>query len=568
MPARRKLSPRQVEILVEFAEFHREIALGRFSGGSLANQATRKAWEEVAVKLNSVAEGSTKTPDQWRRLTAEEQNPSQVVIEELGTQPSTSTAQSSFEPSMEIEWLEDSPPLELQIPPGTSHPDTHSVKHDNKELSVEKQQTICQKAPKRKTKKRISQDERVPHWAYELERKRLAVEERHTAAIEKLAVDNCTEDKEEGCNTENDKKQFKQIGSSKSMAKENTKLKKAEAAICSYIVENNLPISSVEPLIKLIKSLPEKAITSQISLAKQKATNVIRNGLRPFFNNKLIDELKHHLFSVYIDETTDVSVTKQLAILVSYCHNFVTKVDVIDVRPFSITYLRLQIDRYPRLTSTINKAAPMTKDETMLLVQLVAASAVINNKATNATNNKMKDQAWQTLAVDFNSSVSNSRRTPAQLRLKWENLKKAARKRCANMRISHNKTGGGKDYFPPDEVLDKVTSLLGSTCQGFSVEFGGDATIQTDSNLVMGEVENVEVINLIVNSDGQGAGGDGKTFSVIELAADRASGSGTLAKRKQKMEEEKYKARIYRENALADLERCQSLALSTKPGVS
>ncbi|CAG4973926.1 unnamed protein product [Colias eurytheme] len=91
---------------------------------------------------------------------------------------------------MDIEWLEDSPPLEFQIPPGTSHPDTHSVKHDNKELLEEKeqQQTICQKAPKRKTKKRISQDERVPHWAYELESKRLAVEDRHTAAIEKLAV--------------------------------------------------------------------------------------------------------------------------------------------------------------------------------------------------------------------------------------------------------------------------------------------------------------------------------------------------------------------------------------------
>ncbi|KAL0860507.1 hypothetical protein ABMA27_009881 [Loxostege sticticalis] len=112
---------------------------------------------------------------------------------------------------------------------------------------------------------------------------------------------------------------------------ENTKLKNTEAAICSYIVENNLPISSVEPLIELIKSLPEKAITSQISLAKQKATNVIRNGLRPFFNQKLISELNDHLFSVYIDETTDVSVKKQLAILVSYCHNFKTQVDVIDV---------------------------------------------------------------------------------------------------------------------------------------------------------------------------------------------------------------------------------------------
>ncbi|KAK9892749.1 hypothetical protein WA026_021942 [Henosepilachna vigintioctopunctata] len=54
-------------------------------------------------------------------------------------------------------------------------------------------------------------------------------------------------------------------------------LKNCEAAICSYINENNLPISSIEPLIELIESLPEKAITSQMSLAKQKDTNDIRN---------------------------------------------------------------------------------------------------------------------------------------------------------------------------------------------------------------------------------------------------------------------------------------------------
>lgn len=36
-------------------------------------------------------------------------------------------------------------------------------------------------------------------------------------------------------------------------------------------------------------------------------------------------------------------------------------------------------------------------------------------------------------------------------------------------------TGGGKpDFIPPDELLEKVTSLLGSTCTGFDVPFGGD----------------------------------------------------------------------------------------------
>ncbi|CAG5016538.1 unnamed protein product [Parnassius apollo] len=36
-------------------------------------------------------------------------------------------------------------------------------------------------------------------------------------------------------------------------------------------------------------------------------------------------------------------------------------------------------------------------------------------------------------------------------------------------------TGGGlADYIPPDDILDRVTSLLGSTVSGFTVPFGGD----------------------------------------------------------------------------------------------
>ncbi|KAA5634551.1 hypothetical protein F3G63_34815 [Pseudomonas aeruginosa] len=40
----------------------------------------------------------------------------------------------------------------------------------------------------------------------------------------------------------------------------------------------------------------------------------------------------------------------------------------------------------------------------------------------------MKEQAWQTLVNDFNSSIRRFPRTPSQLRLKWENLKNATAK--------------------------------------------------------------------------------------------------------------------------------------------
>lgn len=70
MPAKRRVSLRQMELLVEFAESNPDIALGRFPGGPQAVRVTRAAWDSIAVNLNSVAEGSTKTPDQWRRVSS------------------------------------------------------------------------------------------------------------------------------------------------------------------------------------------------------------------------------------------------------------------------------------------------------------------------------------------------------------------------------------------------------------------------------------------------------------------------------------------------------------------
>lgn len=49
-------------------------------------------------------------------------------------------------------------------------------------------------------------------------------------------------------------------------------------------------------------------------------------------------------------------------------------------------------------------------------------------------------------------------------------------------------TGGGKpEYIPPDDALEKVASMLGSTCDGYSVEFGGDAEVEVTKNVELVE---------------------------------------------------------------------------------
>ncbi|KAL4718415.1 hypothetical protein ACJJTC_016036 [Scirpophaga incertulas] len=131
----------------------------------------------------------------------------------------------------------------------------------------------------------------------------------------------------------------------------------------------------------------------------------------------------------------------------------------------------------------------------MMLVELIESHPVLFSKATNASNNQLKEATWTKLTSSFNSMIASNPRKPEQLRLKWENLKKAARKRSTKIRMNNLKTGGGKpDFIPPDEALDKVASILGSTCDGYSVPFGGDAEIEVVDSTAEKSVEEQNIV--------------------------------------------------------------------------
>ncbi|CAG4930550.1 unnamed protein product [Parnassius apollo] len=127
------------------------------------------------------------------------------------------------------------------------------------------------------------------------------------------------------------------------------------------------------------------------------------------------------------------------------------------------------------METQIIKSKLLSKDENKALLELIEMSKIIMSKATNASSNKIKDKEWVRIAEQFSATATNCRRTPQQLRLKWENLKKNARKRCTKIRMNTIKTGGGVgEYLSPDEILDRVTSLLGNTASGLFVPYGGD----------------------------------------------------------------------------------------------
>ena len=109
-----------------------------------------------------------------------------------------------------------------------------------------------------------------------------------------------------------------------------------EIKLCSFIVESNLSISLVEDLLPLLKDLsPTDDTLCQVTLGKQKATNIIRQVLGSYSIQLCMSKLKANKFSLIIDKTTDRSTTSQLAILGIYFDecNFKLETILIDLVP-------------------------------------------------------------------------------------------------------------------------------------------------------------------------------------------------------------------------------------------
>jgi hypothetical protein len=112
---------------------------------------------------------------------------------------------------------------------------------------------------------------------------------------------------------------FKQAPQLLRYSEQNKSAARIEIKLCSFIAENNLPISIADVLLPLLRDLfPSDQALRDVTLGKQKATNVIRQVLGFYSIQECIVKLKANKFSLIINETTDSSTTSQLAVLAVY----------------------------------------------------------------------------------------------------------------------------------------------------------------------------------------------------------------------------------------------------------
>ena len=92
-----------------------------------------------------------------------------------------------------------------------------------------------------------------------------------------------------------------------------------EVKLCAFIAEHNLPLSLSEDIVEFLCSLfPNDATLRNVRLGKQKATNVVRQVLGFAYLKEMVLLLRSHFFSVIIDEATNQSTKKQLAIVATF----------------------------------------------------------------------------------------------------------------------------------------------------------------------------------------------------------------------------------------------------------
>ncbi|KAL1463802.1 hypothetical protein WDU94_015514 [Cyamophila willieti] len=112
------------------------------------------------------------------------------------------------------------------------------------------------------------------------------------------------------------------------------------------------------------------------------------------------------------------------------------------------------------------RSSNFTKSDTQVLLRLsLKKKHVLENKATDAVNNKMKEKVWKEITTAFNASSGGPPRDWTSLKGKYNDLKRQMRKK----KKSHLQTGGGPPSPPSPTLTEEekeLKLLIALSCDG------------------------------------------------------------------------------------------------------
>ncbi|XP_049697642.2 uncharacterized protein LOC126054847 [Helicoverpa armigera] len=129
---------------------------------------------------------------------------------------------------------------------------------------------------------------------------------------------------------------------------------------------------------------------------------------------------------------------------------------------------------------TKERSVNFTKEEISRLQILVDKYKMYLCVKTDGSSTKQKDHAWHCIAKEFNA-VGQVPRNMKQLKYKFENMKRSAKKVASRERQEMRRTGGGNPpSLPPDseDATDWLRSIMSGSIDGNEAIYDDDIISQ------------------------------------------------------------------------------------------
>lgn len=92
--------------------------------------------------------------------------------------------------------------------------------------------------------------------------------------------------------------------------------------MAGFVAEHNIPFTIMEHLPKLIHAVcPDSKISKGLKCGRTKSTSLVTNVIGAISKSRIIDDLKANKFSILLDESTDRSALKHLAVVARVVKN-------------------------------------------------------------------------------------------------------------------------------------------------------------------------------------------------------------------------------------------------------
>jgi len=92
--------------------------------------------------------------------------------------------------------------------------------------------------------------------------------------------------------------------------------------MAGFIAEHNILFTIMEHQPKLVQAVcPDSKIAKELKCGRTKATSLVTNVIGVLSKSRIIDDLRVNKFSILLDESTDQSTLKHLAVVVRLVKN-------------------------------------------------------------------------------------------------------------------------------------------------------------------------------------------------------------------------------------------------------